>query len=338
MTDRTDATLLRHLAQLKRPYGQPWDGLAAARVYDRLPLFLLPEEASELLTHESALLEAVREEGLRLPFDDFLLDFPFGVTAALRRLDPSLDRGRLWVRVRRVSAFRPDAASQLDPRHLAQVRDPEAWLLLEGWEEKTLSGGLHVTPDFSLIPVAGADLGRFEAYFHAYPNPDCLDGRRAFGLWCNVAGCARPAEPEAVRCHGSELIHAALARLVVLALVYVSEGLGGLVTEVSTPAPDPGSREAKTARLKPWLAPRRRTFILVDPARAGEYGHPSSRPASGTHASPIPHRRRGHWRHLGERRTWVRATWVGATDWTAGGRTYRVQLAPGPSKTAPGST
>jgi hypothetical protein len=129
------------------------------------------------------------------------------------------------------------------------------------------------------------------------------------------------------RCAASELIHAAMCRLVILSLVYTTEGLGGATTEISW-RPATGSREEKTERLKPWVAQRRRAFIMIDPARAGDYVHPSStRPESpGHHASPVLHPRRGHWRHLAaDRKTWVRPAWVGAREWQYERRTYRIQ-------------
>jgi len=103
--------------------------------------------------------------------------------------------------------------------------------------------------------------------------------------------------------------------------------LGGTATEI-TWRPAAGSREEKTERLKPWVAPRRQTFIMIDPAHAGDYGHPSSirLESPGHHASPVPHPRRGHWRHLAaDRKTWVRPAWVGAMEWQHQGRTYKIQ-------------
>lgn len=60
------------------------------------------------------------------------------------------------------------------------------------------------------------------------------------------------------------------------------------------------------------------------------------RTPEGSHASPIPHQRRGHWMRLSERcrhakergldRVWVRDTYVGETDFVANGRRYQVLL------------
>lgn len=60
------------------------------------------------------------------------------------------------------------------------------------------------------------------------------------------------------------------------------------------------------------------------------------RRGGGTHASPIPHERRGHWRRLAERhhharllgkeRIWVRPAWVGETNWSDHKHHYEVLI------------
>jgi hypothetical protein len=319
---RTDSPLIRHLARTM--------GLEAAGIYNRLPLFLMPEESDELLRHERDLLDSAPDT-LPLPFEDEILDFPFGTQAMFSSFGVPHTRGRLWVRVRRLSAFRPDAATQLCPTHLDGL-DPEAWALLEGWEESTATGGLSVSPDHSLLPLAMPDAGSFESPLHGYPNPRCFDHRLRGGFWCNFAFCRDHDRPTSVRCAGSEMIHSLLCRLTVLSTIYLSSGLGGATTEISY-RPIHGSREEKTERLKPWVAPRRSTYIIIDPARSGDYGHPSGiRPASsGHHASPIPHARRGHMRRLSpDRKTWVRPTWVGVREWQYDGKTYKIKTQGGP--------
>ncbi len=286
----------------------------------------MPDGVDEIISREQDLLDAAPEE-LPLPFDDFLLDFPFGTTGLLSVLPNAgdIDRGRLWVRVRRVLSVRDDPATRISPSHLSSLTDTHTWILLEGWEGKTVTGGLSISPDYSLVSLRKPEFGDFLAYRHAYPNGDCWDDR-AWGFWCNVKLCRRQGSHMS-RCAASELIHAAMCRLVVLSVVYITEGLGGATTKISW-KPAAGSREEKTERLKPWIAPRRQTYIMIDPARAGDYGHPSStRPElPGHHASPVPHPRRGHWRRLTiDRKTWVRPAWVGAREWQYEGRTYRIQ-------------
>lgn len=322
--DCTDAPLVRHLAQTI--------SLQAAGVYNRLPLFILPEEARELTEHEQDLL-SMAPASLLLPFDDFLLDFPFGIRGVFDAAgDPGImkgyDRGRLWVRVRSCSSLRlDDLATTLRPDQFTPLLGREGWIFLEGWEERTSwEGGLPPYPDYSAIPTDVSAMQDLSAHWHLYPVPECGEGKRLFGSnlgWCNYYRCGRSDRDRL--CGPSQVVQGAMCTLAVLSLVYLSEGLGGATTEVSW---SPRTvREEKTERLKPWVSPRRNMYIIIDPARAGEYGHPSSaRPESaGHHASPIPHPRRGHWRRLApDRRVKVRPTWVGAQEWKYEGRTYKI--------------
>jgi len=322
---RTDSALIKHLAHTV--------SLDAALVYNRLPLFVIPEESQELMQHERSLLDAAPDI-LPLPFDDFLLDFPFGTGPLLSSFGGggSSDRGRLWVRVRRFEALSEiDRATTVRPDQLTPLRSLRDGIFLEGWEEKTAWGGLPPYPDYSAVDITRARMGDFTSHWHLYPRPECPNGERAFGRnlgWCNLAHCSHKGEERNVLCASSEFFQATMCRLVVLSLIYISEGLGGVTTEASW-KPKPGSREEKTERVKPWAAPRRETYIIIDPVRAAEYGHPSgARPETpGHHASPTPHPRRGHWRRIPpDRKTWVRQTWVGAKEWSHEGRTYRIRI------------
>lgn len=312
--------LIRHLAHTH--------SVALARWYHQLPLFLLPEDSAPLVEQEAELLSAIdAEAGIPLPFPDLILDFPGGATAPLQRALPEWpDRGRLWVRVRRMATALEDPSLLLSPAHLT-VLPQDRWALLEGWEERTSDGALAPLPDFSLIPLT-IEARQFEGYRHAYPNPDHLEGRWE-GIWCNLARCTLSQDDwRRFRCVGSELIHSTTARLVLLALIYLSEGLG-TVLEVRPERP-PDERDRRTAELKPWLAPRRRTWIVVDPTRLHQYGHPSTRPPSEgrQRKSPVPHARRGHWRRLppgwSKARTWVRPAWIGPEEWTWEEQRYKV--------------
>lgn len=309
--------LIRHLA---RTYG-----VELARRYRQLPLFLLPEDSAPLVESEAELLSVIdREAGIPLPFPDLLLDFPAGATAPLQRTLPEWPhRGRLWVRVRLVSTALQDPQLLISPDHLERYQE---LTLLEGWEERTTDGGFSPLPDFSLVPLT-AEAGDFAALRHAFPNPDHLEGRWD-GIWCNLARCTLDEDPHTLRCVGSELIHSTTCRLVLLALIYLSEGLG-TVLQVEPAAPL-SEREQRTAEIKPWLLPRRRTWIVIDPDRLQQYGHPSTlAPDQGRHRrSPTPHPRRGHWRRLppgwAKERTWVRPTSVGPEAWEWEGQRYKV--------------
>jgi hypothetical protein len=99
------------------------------------------------------------------------------------------------------------------------------------------------------------------------------------------------------------------------------------IVEVVPPRDD-SPRAARTARIKPWLRPLPEC-ILLSPGDRHRYGYPDH---GGTHASPTPHARRGHWRTLrAERyganrgkRVWAREAWIGDREWQHEGRTYRI--------------
>jgi hypothetical protein len=81
---------------------------------------------------------------------------------------------------------------------------------------------------------------------------------------------------------------------------------------------------------KPWTREDLRNVILIDPSEAKKYGHRIDR--GGTHASPIPHTRRGHYATLRSdrfgvnkgKRIWRKPAWVGDTEWIFEGRQYKV--------------
>jgi hypothetical protein len=323
---RTDGPLIRHLAETI--------SLDAAGVYNGLPLFVMPDGSEELTSHEENLLDAAPDV-LQLPFNDFILDFPFGIEPLLVGLNvkPSISRGRLWVRVRSFASLSDlDRATTVRRDQISVLRTLPDGIFLEGWEEKTAWGGLPPYPDYSAINIGRNCIGDFTTHWHLYPCPECPNGDRPFGVdlgWCNLAHCTH--REHQARCTASEMIQSTMCRLVILALIYISEGLGGVATQISW---RPGAgREEKTERLKPWVASRRETFVMIDPSRAGDYGHPSmTRPdLPGHHSSPVPHPRRGHWRRLPpDRKTWVRQSWVGSREWQHEGRTYKIVP---PSKT-----
>jgi hypothetical protein len=84
----------------------------------------------------------------------------------------------------------------------------------------------------------------------------------------------------------------------------------------------------KTASKFPWLDETLPHVVLIDPTKVREYREPQG----GTHASPQPHQRRGHWRTYrsekfknarGQRRR-VKPAWIGDREWIHRGSVYRV--------------
>lgn len=98
-----------------------------------------------------------------------------------------------------------------------------------------------------------------------------------------------------------------------------------------TPALSP-REERRAAAGKPRPPAKSPHFIVVDhDVLVGMSGR-----STGTHASPVPHERRGHWRRLSERcrharmlggeRTWVGPAYVGERSFTDGKNAYEVLL------------
>lgn len=314
---RPDAPLIRHLSKTYSPQ--------LGQEYARLPLFLVPHDLSVLVAQEHHLLATIGdgEDALHLPYADLLLDVPSGAASAMRAVftDWPLDRGQFWVRVRTVAtALQHKSVHPFSDLSSALPMVPHTTASLETWEEKTSTGGFSSTPDCILVPLDSAAKD-FRAYLYDYPNRLHRDGRIA-GPWCNLMHCTIPGDQRQLFCAGSDLVMSPLARLTILALAYLTAGVN-LTVRVR---PDGGDRlKPHVAREKPWLVPRSH-YILIDPERLPDYGHPT---AGGTHRSPVPHARRGHWRRLPEgyhkSRTWVRDHWViGATEWTSGGQVYTV--------------
>src|SRR3990167_7697935 len=106
--------------------------------------------------------------------------------------------------------------------------------------------------------------------------------------------------------------------------------LESLVSVPVEAVPLHASGKRMTAKLKPWAREDLPRIILIDPKEAHRYGHRADH--GGSHASPIPHPRRGgpmtlrHPRY-GENQgkvIWRRGTWVGDRECVHHGTTYRV--------------
>ena len=102
-----------------------------------------------------------------------------------------------------------------------------------------------------------------------------------------------------------------------------------------TPALSP--REERQLRSgAPRPAKKRSHFIVVDHAELREL-NPATRASAGSHTSPVPHARRGHWRRLaescrvlrmqGKEKVFVRPAFVGEREFEADRMKYRVLLA-----------
>jgi hypothetical protein len=87
-------------------------------------------------------------------------------------------------------------------------------------------------------------------------------------------------------------------------------------------------KAAKTTRLFPWLDEEAPRIVLLDPVR---HYPVHGREAVGTHVSPIPHQRKGHYmllqaeRYINMRgqKVFRRPAWIGDREWIHHGSVYR---------------
>jgi hypothetical protein len=150
--ERSDAQLIKHLMapDIDVPHLEVKSRLLSClpelgRVYNALPLFLLPEHTEELFRYELDFLALLQRDQLRLPFNDSLMDFPcgwFSLLAAVHHLHGSTSpidipsMGHLWTRVRLAS----EAAEYkflLIPRDAiieVTAGDLDDFVLIEGWQ------------------------------------------------------------------------------------------------------------------------------------------------------------------------------------------------------------
>ncbi len=91
---------------------------------------------------------------------------------------------------------------------------------------------------------------------------------------------------------------------------------------------EPGAK--MRARLKPWVLDCPRRIVLMDISKMRR--RVVSPPLGGTHASPVPHPRKGHWcdlrsecfKHKRGQRIYRKPTYVGDKEWVDAGVTYKV--------------
>jgi hypothetical protein len=257
-----------------------------------------------------------------------------------------LNKDCLWMRVRpfdvwqqrqRITGPWSIDLTSTDARAQSLAAIPADWLCIEAWD-KALVRAQHSTR-------RGADtLDNLESRFIAHPLQGFIarkDTRLIAFASCERPGCPCREDQEIEEIRSQQLKH--YIYLMLGTLAYLTQSDEYLV-EVTPQAPRLSVDKQKQHEKKPSLREDLPHFILLDPARVAEYGHPSAQKPGqkGSHASPHPHTRRGHWAMLRHerfarddegrpRRVWRKQAWVGATEWTDGlHQRYRVLL-PGTS-------
>src|SRR5262249_50949765 len=119
----------------------------------------------------------------------------------------------------------------------------------------------------------------------------------------------------------------------ILTLGYFSLSAEYLVEVVPEQTERQRKLNAKGAQKRPQLRTGLPRYILLDPWRMGEVGHPAAADAKGqaSETSAADAAPRGHWRVLEHERftednrsLWSGATWRGPHEWVAGGQRFRV--------------
>lgn len=356
MAQRSDASLIKHLTH---DYGTE-----TAKDWQRPPLVLLPDSG---LIGYLLDMDMSADAEIHAPWSDVVFDFRAshglflasavakskGVRisdATQRWLDgeaKGLTADGWWMRVR---AFGPgDSGRTVSPWTLPLPQLDGPSYMIEAWTRHTLGGAIDDALMESLADRLSDDWrgawlslkGATGPVFPIHPTIGIVEPHGDIWQWrhgrCIFKG-------RCVRCDGDLKEHErwheeCVSRLAMRLLVYLTQCNEYLTEVIPVPKkPLPANRQ-KVHEAKPWLKEHLPHYILLDPTRAAEYGHPSARrPPEGHHASPHPHTRRGHWAVLRHekfarnedgslKRVWRKQAWVGATEWTDGlDQRYRVVL------------
>lgn len=293
---RNDAPLVKHLTEKF--------GVECARQWQRVPYVVLPKELFPREPEDSRqLLESL--DLRHLAWDDVILDFG-------SIFENSRSRGNILMRLHtRMSWSFP----WIEDKWRNPLSDA---LICEVWEQNTTTGSYAPWPDmFALNRTSGPGKSRLALY--GYTNGECQTRLR--GLFCHVTSCIN----ERVKSHCSKTHkHFELLRILAeIALSYLHQTPSYLVSVRNAKA------KSESASKKPWTRRDLSHIILIDPTRVTDYRPARDSHLNGTHASPAPHQRRGHWRRIRiddpeQRKVFVRPSWVGDTEWEYAGQTYKV--------------
>lgn len=299
---RSDAPLIRHLSRAYNP--------KVGFSWQRLPYVELdPDTAAHVMmeTTEDAPWERVFE------------DVVFTTNHA------SLPGYRGWIRVTSYANFH--TTRHLLSPYLEALPDPALMInreinVFEMWA-RNQDGVIGRNP----VVLVGTESPDAACIWPAPPDNDINPWRPDAHGWKPTEQQQRfQNEIERIRLVGSAF------------MAYLSRCPEYLVEE--TPEVPQGAPPRRRNDSKPWTYNYLPRIILLDPTQA-----PSGEPKSdqgGTHASPRPHQRRGHWATLkasrfyhgshaethdpktNPRRVFVKPAWVGPRSWVMQGNRYRV--------------
>lgn len=353
MAQRSDAPLIRHLTQTYGP--------ETAQDWQRPPLVVMPSDGFAAYVEDrlDSLLENAPDP-IPVVWSEMVCDLRGAFSEAVRLHFSDADEwqpeGKCWLRIRVITPKMRKTYKQGSP-WLQLPPPPEGgevyngapgWFAFECFFE--LPNG-HITwhPLMGMMSffAAGRDLAAIagdapDEALSQNAKSARTDGASAnrstnaamFLLTCSAPGCRIcSADKESYQQYAQEA--GFLSMGVLCYLTQCNEHLVEVAPKARKPLPP---NQLKVQEAKPWLRETLPHYILLDPMRVQEYGHPSAQRAPvGHHAPPRPHTRRGHWAVLQHerfarnedgtpRRVWVKQAWVGATEWDYLDQRYRVVL------------
>ncbi|GAC1643489.1 MAG: hypothetical protein NVS4B2_33200 [Chloroflexota bacterium] len=332
MGRRSDTPLIKHLSKEYNPrLGWEWQ---------RLPLVELPvTHAGEWVAMGGHVRDMRASGQFQMPFDDFVLDGWFydddddpdhvGLAA-----EPEIHS---WIRVSTGPEY-ARSMERLSPWDLAFKRNRKNLPIPDKVLDATRAeNAFLVVESWSHFPLQDEWMGSGEP-FVIYLLRDGPDGLRlnCVPMSYATAAVALRAKNEAKFAKiWDDILHSDCDNAINTAL-YLTTCPEYLVEE--QPEIPPSAKPRRQNDPKPWTYEYLPRIILLDPTEApsGE-----TKPhQGGTHASPRPHQRRGHWSELrhpkyrrsedgSTRKVFVKPAWVGPREWIMQGNHYRVLTAQG---------
>lgn len=296
----------------------------AALAWQATPLVLMPRDLLTYIREEHASIAEHAPTLDNLPWESAVLD--------LGSMDSEAKRapGRLSPTTHTYTRFTglPEALHQQETRSpwlrgVVVPEPPERWLVLETW--RSANDRWAVWPD--VVFINRDDPYDASQFRYSYHQVTCH--QRAWGGLCNVAQCTRQTPEFGCLSHADS--YELSVRLFVASIAYLTRTPTHPAEVARDLTPKQQRQSDKAVRAgKPWIREDLPHVVMLDLERAREYGHPSGT-GDGSGASPRPHQRRGHWRRLRHprfgksRNVFVRPSWVGETEWSHEGVTYKVE-------------